>query len=461
MQEQTDITNTENGDASPIMKPEPARVPSNIHNHPDYNIKDKPARNDGTGDTTHISSDHSHSREPSNFSSNSNGNLVYDPGGNDVDTEDGSTRGDSDSDSSNRSRNTHSLKPSDFGIGINSNSKFVYDLGGSSFDTKDDSTHDVDDSAYGTTATNTHRSHDRDRDKTIASPANTNANAVNGSSSSSISNNTASIADTCHIPPAPRLGSNDAIIAHDDDDGGGGNSIINTYGTDSNNNSISSSISDNTPRFVDTTRALNTDAVTSSIADTARTLDTNHADTKSNTSSHSRSNATFAASIVDALTLNTIATACDNEPKHKCARILPLVVIPQVPPIAAPQLDKPEEPPPVPPKNATPAAPTRRLCKTLAPSASTPRVPLIHPTTRALVSAAQHPVSHRQRTIPATESTIDGLTQEGQFSKHPGGVMTGYVLGSECPKPDHRPTRPTPQGSARCCHSFSLSPSFP
>ena len=419
MQEQAKISRVIISDATLTTKSEPAQVPHNNHNNSSEDTEGKPAR-DNSDDITDI------------INRNSN-----------------------------RSCNTHPLKPSNFGA--NNNGKFVYDPGGHTPNSEDGSMHDVDDSAYGTTATNTHRSHDCDHDKTIVSPsdadavspidfaqatcpvlgitsqpsadsrcadamprpcslqcqahtpafnstrtadadavikssssdckitsnaadtsatsnnqaanvnniafatitfddsnsssgfiraANTfnaactaNANAVNGSSSS-ISDNTASIADTCHIPPAPRLGSNDAIIAHDNDDGSGGNSIINTYGTDSNNNSISSSISDNTPRFVDTTRALNTDAVTSSIADTARTLDTNHADTKSNTSSRSHSNATFAAGIVNALTLNTIATARDDKPKHECACMPPLDVIPQVPPIAAPQLDKPEEPPP-------------------------------------------------------------------------------------------------------------------
>jgi len=179
--EKTEISKVRNGDVNLITKPEPARVPSNIHNHPDYNIEDKPAHNDGTGNTTHISSDRSHSHEPSNFSSNSNGNLVYDPGGNDVDTEDGSMRVDNDSDSSNRSHNTHSLKPSDFGIGINSNSKFVYDPGGSSSNTKDNSICVIDDNRSSISigdkprSTDAHLSCDCDRDKTSSSPPDANA----------------------------------------------------------------------------------------------------------------------------------------------------------------------------------------------------------------------------------------------------------------------------------------------
>jgi len=109
-------------------------------------------------------------------------------------------------------------------------------------------------------------------------------------------------------------------------------------------------------------------------------------------------------------------------------------------------------------QNALPQCHTLCLANDLSTQLSPPSLALFAtcPTTPSLASAAQHPILHHQQTIPATESTIDRLTQEGQFSKHLGGVMMGYVLGLECPKPNHCLTRPIPQGSACCCHSFFL-----
>ena len=104
------------------------QAPGNKHNYPD-DIEDKPARDDCTGDTVHISSVHDHSREPSNFGTSSNSKFVYDPGGNDLDTKDGLIRDDSDSASSSNVSHT----------------------------------------------ADTHCNFDRDRDKTIASPSDANA----------------------------------------------------------------------------------------------------------------------------------------------------------------------------------------------------------------------------------------------------------------------------------------------
>jgi len=68
---------------------------------------------------------------------------------------------------------------------------------------------------------------------------------------------------------------------------------------------------------------------------------------------------------------------------------------------------------------------------------------------------------------PPSPSSVDTSapscqTPQQHRHQHTGihAVTTGYVLGSECPKPDHRPTQLTPQGSARCCHSFFLVTPF-
>jgi len=68
MQEQTDITSTDNGDAAPIMKPEPVRVPSSNRNR------------------------NNHPCKPSDFDTNDNSMFVCDPGGNHLDTKDDPTR---------------------------------------------------------------------------------------------------------------------------------------------------------------------------------------------------------------------------------------------------------------------------------------------------------------------------------------------------------------------------------
>ena len=126
MQEQAKISRVIISDATPTTKSEPAQVPHNNHNNSSNDTEGKPAC-DNSDDIGIINRN------------------------------------------SNRSCNTHPLKPSDFGA--NNNGKFVYDPGGHTPNSEDGSTRDVNDSAYGTTATNTHRSCDRDRDKTIASPS--------------------------------------------------------------------------------------------------------------------------------------------------------------------------------------------------------------------------------------------------------------------------------------------------
>jgi len=81
---------------------------------------------------------------------------------------------------------------------------------------------------------------------------------------------------------------------------------------------------------------------------------------------------------------------------------------------------------------------TCKSCKPHAPLASIPHMPL---TTclmmRLHISAARHSILYGQRMTLVTESTINGLTQEGQFLKHPGGVTTGYMLGLQMPKSGH------------------------
>ena len=155
MQEKADISRVRNGDATPITKPEQAQAPHSNHHDP-ANTKGKIARNDSTGDTDYISSDRSHPREASDFGTNDNGEFMYDPGGHTPNSKDGSTR--------------------DVG---DSSSSFIH-------------------------ATNIF-----DVTRTL------DANAAN--SSSSISNNTDSIANTSRISPAPNLGNSDAIISHSAD----------------------------------------------------------------------------------------------------------------------------------------------------------------------------------------------------------------------------------------------------
>jgi len=81
--------------------------------------------------------------------------------------EDKSARDNSDdtSNSSYRNNNNHPCEPSDFGI--NSDCKLVHNPGGNDINTKDGSTHNVGDSAFYTTVTDTHHSWDCDRDKTV------------------------------------------------------------------------------------------------------------------------------------------------------------------------------------------------------------------------------------------------------------------------------------------------------
>ena len=174
MQEQAEISTVRNGDASPITKLGQAQVPSDNHNHPDDNIEDKPARNDSIGDTVHISSDRSHPRDPSNFGTSDNGNLVYDPGGNSLNTEDSAQRDDDDNsgdisiidNSSNRNRNNHTCKASD--LGVNGNGKFVYDPGGHTPNSEDESgrVDSISISNKPRTA-DAHCSDDRNRDKAL------------------------------------------------------------------------------------------------------------------------------------------------------------------------------------------------------------------------------------------------------------------------------------------------------
>ena len=336
MQEKANISRVRNGDATLIMKLEQAQVPQNDHNTPDSNIKGETAHskdnstdsNDSSikgkpacddvgiiGNSSNHNHNHNHNTHPckaSDFGTSNSGKFMYNPGRCTPNSKDGSTHGDSDSISiSNKpcAADSHCICNHNCDKTIltapDINPIFSIDSAQAvpvcdiillhSIDNAptvpcDDSMCNAGNSSSNSMshAVNNYHNLDRDHNKTIALPPDT--NAVN-SSNSSISNNTASIADTCHIPPALHLGSNDTIIGPDNDDSSSGNSIIDNYGTNSNNNnSISHSILDNTPRIVNTTCALNTNAVTSGIADTTGTLDTNHADSKSNTSSHSHSN---------------------------------------------------------------------------------------------------------------------------------------------------------------------------
>ena len=71
-----------------------AQVPHNNNHNADSDIEGKSTRGD-SNNSNHSSSAHDHSRGPSNFSTSDNGNLVYDPGGNGIDTKDGLTYNDS------------------------------------------------------------------------------------------------------------------------------------------------------------------------------------------------------------------------------------------------------------------------------------------------------------------------------------------------------------------------------
>ena len=223
--------------------------------------------------------------------------------------------------------------------------------------------------------------------------------------------------------------------------------IDNSTVINNNNSSTSNNTIDTTNHLSDTPQAT---AVTHTV------------DTTSNSNSNFNDNAASFVNIACILNADRAAprTARDDEPKHKCLRTPPLDSSSQVPLIAAPLLDKPEEPPPAPRTDPTPSAPNLQAMQDTRPSSLFPLAPFATcPTTCALVSAAQHPVSHHQRTIPATESTIDGLTQEGQFSKHLGGVTTGYVLGLQMPESGH--PQPSPDSTDATGQRALLSFRFP
>ena len=138
MQEQAETSRVKNGDATPMTKPEPAQVPSNNHNHPDNSdIKGKTAHsNDDSTENNDNSTEGKHPRD------NSDDIGIIDNKAND--------------------------------IGTNDNRKFVHDPGGKDINIEDGSTCDIGDSTGSSTndapcAADTHRSYDRNRDKTSSS----------------------------------------------------------------------------------------------------------------------------------------------------------------------------------------------------------------------------------------------------------------------------------------------------
>ena len=149
-----------------------AQAPSNNHDKPDNNI---------------------HPYNPRGLSNSSNGKLVHDPGGNNLNTKDSSTR-DDDGSSSNVSRTlappippttaisattpTSSTLPAPPTLALftkrsisSSNCKLVHDPGRNAFNNKDFSTPDDGDSTGGggnvSCTADIHRSNDHDRDRTV------------------------------------------------------------------------------------------------------------------------------------------------------------------------------------------------------------------------------------------------------------------------------------------------------
>jgi hypothetical protein len=80
-------------------------------------------------------------------------------------------------------------------------------------------------------------------------------------------------------------------------------------------------------------------------------------------------------SIVKTICIPTGTTARKNEPEHECVRALPLEVYHQVPPFAAPMLDKPEEPPPSLSDGRIATCPNSQACKSLAHRLRSPARP--------------------------------------------------------------------------------------
>jgi len=77
--------------------------------------------------------------------------------------------------------------------------------------------------------------------------------------------------------------------------------------------------------------------------------------------------------------------------------------------------------------------PAHKLCKTHAPSASTPRLPLTCAMTHPLISAARHPVLCCQWTTSMTKNISNALTQEGQILNPLGDVRRAHALALEWP----------------------------
>ena len=527
MQEQTNITSTENGDASPITKPEPARVPSNNHNSD--SIKDKPAR-DNSDDIGIIDSNrnnYNHPGKPSDFGTNDNGKFVYDLGGNHIDTKDDPTRVDNNdspaSSISNEPRTTDAYCSDDRDCNkatfspFNANTVPPIEFAQATPvpDVRSLRSTDNASAILPGDATQCHRSpqqlqHPLDSDHTQANAsdiastppslyfddndiytdtARSLSSNADSTASHSDSDTAASVTITACTLSTSRsdLGTDSSPHFSDATDSNSKKdtadnvaSFVNipdstitskrpgtfdTTDTDTSNSNNSFNNNVNIPCTIHTVTASHNDSDnTTSLITTACAFSASDLDLRASTfSDNNKSNSDNATGIVDtACTLSadpadnntnrkrpdipnssstdlassihngTTTTTHDNEPKHECVRLPPLVVNPQAPPFTALPPAKPAEPPPALPTNTAPSLPTRKLCKTLS-SISFTTLPTCA-TTRPLVSAAQHPVSHRQRTILATENTIDGLTQEGQFLKHPGGVTTGYMLGLQMPE---------------------------
>jgi len=91
-QEEANVSSIGNGNANSILKLQ-AQPPRDNLNNPSSIIKDKPAcdNRDSTNNSNNSSSTHDYLHDLSNFSTSDNGNLVYDPGRNGIDTKDNLT----------------------------------------------------------------------------------------------------------------------------------------------------------------------------------------------------------------------------------------------------------------------------------------------------------------------------------------------------------------------------------
>ena len=87
------------------------------------------------------------------------------------------------------------------------------------------------------------------------------------------------------------------------------------------------------------------------------TLDNSRPDTDTDTSDNGSTNTTLS------ICTSHSSIAHDNEPEHERVRISPLDASPQVSPIAAPRMDKPEEPPPAPLTDTPRAAPNFQVAQ--------------------------------------------------------------------------------------------------